>query len=257
MKLLTEIDTRTEKATELQNAKERVKYYGDKARSENTLSAYAHSFELFSRYCSKRGHSPYANEPFILASYITHEADRGMSVSTINLRIASIGYQLKMKGEKLSLTDPVKEVLNGIKRSIGVGKGKAAITVSNLLEIIDCIRASNLKPTQKDRDSLIFLLGFSSAMRRSELVALDAKDISFNDNGTATVFLNKSKTDQTGIGRSIPLIKSSNPRYCPISALQCWSDHIDGKGPLVRRIHRGGKISTNRLSGDSLSWRIV
>jgi integrase len=253
---------KTTEITDISVIQERVRHYASKSRAANTLAAYKADFELWKRFCSGLGQIPYGcnvgeGRAWVIAAFITHEADRGKTPSTIVRRIAGVRFHYRQRGLALDMTDAVKQTLQGAKRTLGTApKGKSALEVSSIMEIVDRIRNSNIKENQKLRDVLIILLGFSSAMRRSELVGLNAADITFNNDGTASIYLSRSKTDQVGQGRTIPLIEASNGRYCVISALKAWMGLIDSSGPLFRRIHRGGRVLHGRLSAYALCWRI-
>src|SRR5205085_7243810 len=89
---------------------------------------------------------------------------------------------------------------------------------------------------------------FSSAMRRSELVALDRCDVTETDDGLI-ITMTRSKTDQEGEGRQIGIPYGSNPTTCPFRALRAWLEHSGIEdGPLFRPIDRHGHLSTERLS---------
>ena len=51
------------------------------------------------------------------------------------------------------------------------------------------------------RDKALLLLGFAGGFRRSEFIGLNVEDLSIGDEGLI-VRITKSKTDQTGRGRT-------------------------------------------------------
>ncbi|WP_278314946.1 site-specific integrase [Lolliginicoccus levis] len=87
------------------------------------------------------------------------------------------------------------------------------------------------------RNKAMLLLGFYGALRRSELVALDAADVVFDDEGDdgMVVSLRTSKTDQRGRGRQIP-VNYQGTDTCPVQALKQW---------LVVRGPEPGPLFTN------------
>ncbi len=63
------------------------------------------------------------------------------------------------------------------------------------------------------------LVGFAAALRRSELVALDVADVVARSEGLV-VNIRRSKTDQEGAGRKVGVPYGSNPRTCPVRAVE-------------------------------------
>ena len=103
------------------------------------------------------------------------------------------------------------------------------------------------------RDRCLLLLGFASAMRRSELVALDVRDVVDTNDGLV-VTVTRSKTDQEGEGRQIGVPYGANPTTCPVRAFRSWIEicEITG-GPLFRPINRHGQLGEERLSDQAVA----
>ncbi len=78
------------------------------------------------------------------------------------------------------------------------------------------------------RDRALLLLTFAGALRRGELVSLDAADITEGAN-VLTVRLRRSKTDQEGAGRTVGIPFGSNPVTCPVRAWRAWLE-VSGIG---------------------------
>jgi integrase len=106
------------------------------------------------------------------------------------------------------------------------------------------------------RDRALILVGFAAALRRSELVSLDVGDLTFVDDGVV-VRLGKSKTDQLGAGREIPVVFGANRLTCPVRALRDWvaASGIVA-GPLFVGV-RCGRLTGKRLGGGEVTriWR--
>jgi hypothetical protein len=100
------------------------------------------------------------------------------------------------------------------------------------------------------RDRALLLLGFAGAFRRSELVALDCKDIEESETGLK-VTIRRSKTDQEGEGATIAIVRGSIA--CPVEAVKAWRDAAGiTAGPLFRSIRKGGKVG-ERLTAQSVA----
>lgn len=103
------------------------------------------------------------------------------------------------------------------------------------------------------RDRALLLLGFAGAFRRSELVGLDVEDLRLEVQGLV-VHLKRSKTDQEGAGRDIPIPYGRNLDTCPVNAIQEWitSSGITS-GPIFRGVDRHGNVSSRRLTGRAVA----
>jgi hypothetical protein len=69
------------------------------------------------------------------------------------------------------------------------------------------------------RDRAILVVGFASAMRRSELVALKVEDLEWTAEGLP-IQIRKGKTDQEGVGAAVAVPKGETG--CPVAALKAW-----------------------------------
>lgn len=100
------------------------------------------------------------------------------------------------------------------------------------------------KPLQAARNKALLLLGFATACRRSELVALQVEDLRYFDAGIE-VLIRRSKTDQEGEGETI-FVPFAKGNRCPVIALNAWLDLAGiSKGALFRQVSRH-----DRLLGD-------
>ena len=186
--------------------------------------------------------------PETLAAYV---ADRAATLSphTISRRVVGISRAHTSQG----LPDPAKNdlvrtVLRGIRRSHGTAQRQAAPLVKN--DLISLL--PHMHGTKGLRDRALLLLGFSAALRRSELVALDVRDLEFVREGLI-VWLRRSKTDQESAGRRIAVPRGRS-EVCAVMAVQQWLKHaqIVG-GPVFRGVSKGGQVADQRLTAQSVS----
>jgi integrase len=101
-------------------------------------------------------------------------------------------------------------------------------------------------------------IGFTGAMRRSELVAFDIEDVRFVEVG-ATIEIRRSKADQTGEGVLIPLPFGSRETTCPVRALKAWLDAAGiESGAIFRSMNRHGQFGEAECTlGKYTSLRIA
>src|SRR5262245_15852468 len=186
--------------------------------------------------------------PGILARYIAEHGDK-LKVSTLVRRLSSLA-----KAHRLAnLPDPTKSelvrtVLRGIKRAHGSRQEQAKPLTREMLEII----CSSLGQGLHDiRDRALFLVGFASGMRRSELCSLQVEQVTMTNAG-AELLLLRSKTDRDGKGRMIQLARTGGS-LCPVQALRDWLEHrVLASGPLFRPIDRWGRVLDRALSGEAV-----
>lgn len=99
-------------------------------------------------------------------------------------------------------------------------------------------------PTLIDkRDRAMLAVAYSGMLRRAELVALRVDDITFDPDGSGTVEVRFSKTDQTGAGQSRYLAGFA------VEALTAWlTAAVIRDGPLFRGVVGNVKITDKALT---------
>jgi site-specific recombinase XerD len=192
------------------------------SKSANTLRAYESDYKDFSFFCAKNNFSSLPADPKILSLYLTHLSQTS-KFSTLKRRIASISVIHKLKGHYIDTKHPViRENLLGIKRIKGSNqKAKKPILINDLKQIIDVISKTDIREIRKKRDKALILIGFAGGFRRSELVALENEDVEFVREGVK-IFVQRSKTDQSGEGMTKAIPSFANAFYCPVLHLQDW-----------------------------------
>lgn len=70
-------------------------------------------------------------------------------------------------------------------------------------------------------DRALLLIGFASALRPSELVALDVEHLRFENQGVV-ITIPFSKTDQHGHGQTVAVPYGDDPATCPVGTLKEW-----------------------------------
>jgi integrase len=185
-----------------------------------------------------------------VATYIAIEAQRGIRPATIGRRLAAIRYTHTEAGYG-SPTDSrhIRDVMAGIRNTHGTAPDrKAPATADRLGAMLACIPADTL--TGK-RDRAMLALGFSAALRRSELVVLTVDDVESVPEGVRLT-IRRSKTDQSGEGYVIAIPDGTNLR--PLAALREWIGAAGVTcGPLFRSINKAGRVSTEGLSGRTVA----
>jgi integrase len=190
-------------------------------------------------------------------------AETGYKAATLQRRLSAIREAHRIARHPLDTGHPaVREVWRGIRGVIGTAKTpKAPAVGADILAML----ATLADTTAGRRDRALLLLGFASALRRSELVGLDAGPgqtpgdpaghgwIEFRDEGIR-IRLARSKTDQQGEGRSVGVPFGVHPETCPVRAVRVWLDQAGiVHGPLFRPVGRAGTIRPDRLTDRSVA----
>lgn len=233
-----------ELAGQLEHLQARARDYAAKARADATTKAYRSDWAEFSAWAHDRGLQTLPAEPLTVICYLV-ELAAVAKTSTIARRLVSIAEYHRAAHLPSPVEDPeVEAVWAGIRHELGTAPQVAApISVSLLRTMIAKLPSG----ARGDRDRALLLVGFAAALRRSELVALDVADVVPRPEGLV-VNIRRSKTDQEGAGRKVGVPYGSNPRTCPVRAMEAWcqAGRID-EGALFLSFDRRGRQTQARL----------
>ena len=230
--------------TEAAALPDHVRDYLSLSIAPNSRRAYASDLRRFSRW---GGSLP--SDAAVIATYLADHACTH-SASTLRRWTASISRAHIAGGFRDPTKDePARSTLRGIVRSHGQRSSCATpLLRDDLFAALDFIGTS----IRDKRDRSLLLLGFGGGFRRSELIGIDIRDITFARRGVI-IFLRQSKTDQTGVGREVA-IPFGRLRHCPVAALENWlSASKASDGPLYRPVSKNGRVLEKRLSGGAVS----
>jgi integrase len=233
-------------------------------RALNTLQTYDATWRKWQSWARSEGLRAFPVSPQDLTRYLVVLNAEGATKSTVAMFMTV--QRLAHKGR---LDDPtghlvVQETLKAIKRKDKRPKKQAKILSLNELELCcDAVRIRNepLNETSSAkrclRDRALLSLGWSGALRASEIVALDWEDITQVSHGLE-IQIRTSKTDQESTGHMIalPWFKNELKSICPVRLLiEHSSERTEGPGAIFKRIHYDGSTGP-RLSRRAVS-RIV
>lgn len=238
----------TQPSAELATLADAARDFAEASRAPASLRGYKSDWRQFSTWCDRRGLASLPAAPATVALYVSDRAGV-LAVATVGRHLASIAEAHRAAGHEPPTAHPaVRRVWKGIRRTFGT-----ASTRKQPLEVAD-IRAmvARLGATPRDiRDRALLLVAFAAALRRSEVAALDAGDVTFVAEGLV-LRVRRSKTDVEGQGVELGVPYGSDPACCPVRALQ---HHLDAsgatEGPIFRAM-RGGE----RMSGRAVAERI-
>lgn len=228
---------------------DKVGAYLRASKSENTLRAYKSSWDIFQRWCSDHRLVALPAAAETIGAFLADQGGK-FRVATIELRVAAIkaAHDLAHQPSPTRSVE-VATIMQGIRRMHGTAhKRKAPLMVGDVRAV--CGRLGD--DLRGRRDRALLLLGFTGGFRRSELVNLDVEDIAFKAEGMV-VTITRSKTDQTGKGRTIGIGYGADEATCPVTAVRRWiAASVIKTGPLLRGVDRHGHVMDRRLSPHSV-----
>jgi integrase len=216
----------------------------------NTLRNYRSAWRSFERWCKALG---VESMPATAALLIDHAAwciAEGMRFETVLLRIKAANFMHRESGLAVPYDDSVRHFLSNAARDLCERpQGKDALTPAQLRAISAAFRARG--KLIDIRDCALVLVCFACGWRCSELVSLDLRNVRWLDHGM-TLWLGKSKTDQTGRGRLVGVFRGKRDITCPIRTLDEWLK-VRGRwpGPLFTQL-TGGYLREGRLDSDGV-----
>ncbi|TFE92850.1 integrase, partial [Shinella sumterensis] len=248
----------------LQDLSDRARSYVEAASSANTRKAYASDWKHFAAWCRRQNLSPLPPDPQVVGLYITAcasgTAERGMkqnSVSTIERRLAAIGWNCSQRGMPLDRRDrAIATVMAGIRnRHAAPPRQKEAILPEDLIAMLETLDRGTLRGL---RDRAMLLIGFAGGLRRSEITGLDlGRDQTDDGRGWIEIFekgLLVMLRGKTG-WREVEIGRGSSDATCPVAAVETWIRFAKlAKGPLFRRVTSGGKdVGPDRLNDQEVA----
>jgi site-specific recombinase XerD len=239
--------------------------YVTAARAANTMRGYRSDWSEFTTWCTNTNTTSLPAEAAAITGYLTTLAERGAKVGTMSRRLSAIRFA--HTGH--DLPDPttnarVLAVWEGIRRTHTTPPDQAAPLMRPLLlDVLDACPTTRTwtspgRPAEPDlaglRDRALLLVGFVTALRRSELAALDVAHISDHPNGLV-LSIARSKTNQTGEHAELVVAPHGrHPARSPVTALQAWLTTADiTDGPVFLLVSKGNRPLPRRLHPESIN----
>lgn len=250
--------------THLQDLTDRARGYVEAASSVNTRKAYASDWKHFSAWCRRQNLAALPPDPEVVGLYITAcasgTAERGgkpNTVSTIERRLAAIGWNCAQRGTKLDRKDrAIATVMAGIRnRHAAPPRQKEALLPEDLIAMLETLDRGTLRGL---RDRAMLLVGFAGGLRRSEITGLDlGRDQSEDGRGWIEIFDKGALVTLRGKTgwREVEIGRGSSDATCPVTALETWIRFAKiARGPLFRRVTGQGKdVGPDRLNDQEVA----
>ncbi len=228
--------------------------YRAQAKAANTIRAYTSDWTQFEGWCDERSLEPLPARPEAVATYLAALALAGKADSTIGRHLAAIGWKHRQEGQVAPVQRDermvIADTLAGIRREQRAlpSAKKAAVTAKDLAAMIASAEGEG---TRSIRDRAVLALGLAAALRRSELVGLEMRDVVFVPEGLRLT-IRHSKTDQEGEGQVIAV--PAGKVLKPVARLQTWlAVRGSAPGPLFWQINPRGRVVDMAMSDRSVA----
>ncbi len=227
---------------------ERAEKYNEAAQgafSDNTDRARKSDWKVFESWCLDNNQVSLPSSTDTLVNFIETQSET-KKTSTVKRYLTTIATAHKAAGIKNPVQDEfVRLAVRRMARKNGTrqkqAKGFNWPQINLALQTLDNSPRSLL-------DKALICISYDTLCRRSETVAIQFEDINFSEDGSATVHITKSKTDQTSEG-SIKYLSNASVDY-----LKQWLELSQiKKGFVFRGINRWGHVSLKALSTEGVS----
>lgn len=222
--------------------------------SPRTEQAYNYEFGQFAKWCALIGRAALPASEDTLALYLTHRVTQGHKVSGAVLAAVSVAYKHRVSRLPSPYTEAIHHLLRGAQRVRAERpRQMRPLTLADLRQMSRELLRENTVFSLRDR--AILLLGFATALRRSNLVDLTLADLTFGAEGLS-VYVRREKQDRAGKGRLIAVPFGQHRTTCAVRATEAWlRERGREPGPLFIRLdHTRGRLLP--ITGDRV-WQIV
>lgn len=200
----------------------------DGAFAENTIRTYKSDFNHFSQWCSDNNLAPLKTTGDNWKDYVEYCAEN-LSTATVRRRVDSLSSIFKLASLQCHADHP--EVVLALKRTHRK-KGRAQKQAEPLTKHVrDKLLAVCTEDTRGMRNRVLLIFGYETMRRRSELCNFRFENLQTLPNGKKAIFMAKSKTDQYGQGRLLPITDAL------FDLLIDWKLIVDG-GYILRGINQ-------------------
>ena len=234
------------------------------ANSPNTIRAYLGAWKRWGGWTSCRGRQALPAAPADVAAYLAERAASGAAPATVRMDCAGIAAVHRAMGaDDPTRCEAVRQAVRSIART-NCGKGRGQVTG---VDWASADRAAALAEGDGSvaglRDGALIRIGSDALLRVSELAALTVADLAVESDGSGTVTVRRSKTDQEGRGH----VRFLGARTVAAIRRYRLAAGVAG-GSLLRRVHKGGaageplgvrsirRIITYRAAGAGIGGRV-
>lgn len=225
------------------------------SKAENTQRAYQSDWAKWLRWCQDNAVVALPAHADTVSAYLADQAGV-CKVATLARYLATISKAHQVAGMANPCRETkVRDTMSGLRKTYGVKQAEAPGLLAEGLKITLDTLSGDLSGL---RDRALLLVGWSCALRRSELAGLTWGDIADDPDGLI-ITRAKSKTDQEGRGMSAGLARET-VAPCPVKALQAWREAVASIDPgavgddmpVFVQVTRWGTVKPGHLTGHAV-----
>ena len=225
-------------------------YRGPLTLAAATHRAYAADLAAFEAWCARVGHTAVPATPAVVATYLRTQLP-SYAMATLRRKMAAIARASAVHGAQLDTKSP--EIRRAL-REIAVEHGEparnaAALTIEDLHRLV----AGCGQDLAGLRDRALLVVGFSGALRRSELVAIQHEHLVEVASGLKLFLAGRANAPGRSQSGEILMSRAQPADICPVRAVRAWLA-VSGiqEGPVFRKVGRGGVLDKRGLSADAV-----
>ena len=200
----------------------------------STRASYSSAWRRFAAWCMAEGHTPLPAAAPVVVVYLSELAASGFALSSVASARAAIGAVHRHRREADPAADAeVRRVMSGISRALGRVQRQArpldavalGVLRTNACRPRRFAGSGCLEAEERAWRRGLFDLALASVLRYgllriSEAAALLWSDLDFRDEGSVTVTVRSSKTDQSGEGAALYLGRLGRQALLDLKALR-------------------------------------
>src|ERR1700691_204498 len=199
------------------------------AYSPNTLRAQKADGAIFQAFCESRGEPYLPADPKTIRAFIENCVNMGKKPATVKRYVATIA-RVHIAAGLLNpcSSEAVRLGLKKMGRETSARQTQAhPLGWKDIKEFIE----SAGEGLRADRERAMLCVAYETLARRSELAALEVRDLDLHPDGTGQALIRRGKTDAVGQGRVAYLSRET------VKWLKVWLDHSGIiEGPGFRRL---------------------
>jgi integrase len=211
----------------------------------NTVRAWRADWKAFTQFCLEQHLSALPASPHTVRAYIQHCMEKPKKPATTRRYVATIARAHLAAGLlSPAASEPVRLALKEMSRAQPARQRQArALGWAEIKQFLE----SAGQGIRADRERALLCMAYDTMARRSELIALNAEDLTLAPDGSGTVLIRRSKTDQEGEGVIAYLARET------VRHLQQWLTVGNiTEGAIFRRLI-GRNVVGSRLHVDMVS----
>ena len=208
----------------------------DVGKLTNTRKSHELYMRKFNDFCGEIKQTATPASPDTVVAYVRKLSQEKYSQSSIRSAISTIKFIHDLLGLVSPTNSPIVTLAKkmALKMAYTPPKQSKPLTIPILTKIMTIPRGKFKSQMIMARDKALISLMFFAALRESEAVGLRANEVwtdwvteedTKQQKEVLFVFVNRSKTDQAGVGDTVVIEGKEGGPICPIAAFKTYMQH--------------------------------